>query len=71
MSGLTNTFKEQVEFILLDWDNSTLNDIRQELGITARTQYVLVDANGMVVKRWYGILDEGSVANEIESLIAG
>lgn len=54
---------------MLDWDDSFLNEQRQELGITDRTQYVLTDSNGTVVKRWYGILDEGAVENEINELI--
>lgn len=69
MSGLEDTFEGQVEFIMLDWDDSDLNEQRQELGITDRTQYVLTDDDGTVVKRWYGILDEGAVENEINELI--
>jgi len=71
VSGLEDTFEGQVEFIRLDWDDKSLNDQRDELGITDRTQYALVDDDGTVVKRWYGILDEGSVADEIEGLITG
>jgi hypothetical protein len=68
--GLEEIFVEQVEFIMLDWDDKSLDGQRDELGITARTQYALADADGFVVKRWYGILDEGAVASEIEGLIA-
>lgn len=71
MSGLEDTFEGQVEFIRLDWDDKSLNDQRSELGITDRTQYALIDASGTVLKRWYGILDEGSVADEIEAFIVG
>ena len=71
MSGLKETFEDQVEFIDLDWDDRSLNDIRQQLGITDRTQYVLVNSDGEIVQRWYGILNEGSVENDIESLLAG
>ncbi len=71
MSGLEDTFEGQVEFIRLDWDDKSLNDQRSELGITDRTQYALVDASGTVLQRWYGILNEGSGADEIEGLITG
>lgn len=71
MSGLEDTFKGQVEFILLDYDDDSLDDQRNELGITDRTQYVLTDADGVVVQRWYGILDEATVTDEIQSLITG
>ena len=69
MSGLEETFEGQVEFIILDWDDSSLSDIRQQLGITDRTQYVLVDPEGTVVKRWYGILNEETVTSEIVAII--
>jgi len=71
VSGLEDTFKGQVEFILLDYDDDSLDDQRNELGITDRTQYVLTDADGVVVQRWYGILDEATVTDEIQSLITG
>ena len=69
MSGLEDTFDGQVEFILLDWDDSSLDGQRNELGITDRTQYVLADADGTVVKRWFGILNEGSVESDIEGFV--
>ena len=71
MSGLEDTFEGQVEFILLDYDDDSLDEQRNQLGITDRSQYVLSDADGTVLKRWYGILDEGTVTDEIEALIVG
>lgn len=55
---------------MLDWDDPSLDGTREQLGITDRTQYVLVDPDGNVVKRWYGILSEETVETEIEALIA-
>jgi hypothetical protein len=71
VSGLESTFDGQVEFILLDWDDKSLNEQRGELGITDRTQYVLVDPSGEVVKQWYGILNEGTVEGEISDFLTG
>jgi len=70
VSGLEETFDGRVEFILLDYDDPSLNEQREMLGITDRTQYVLVDPSGTVVQRWYGILNEGQVADEIEGIIS-
>lgn len=69
MSGLQDTFEGQVNFIRLDWDDSSLDGTRRELGITDRTHYVLVNPDGEIVKRWFGILDEGQVESEIESFL--
>ncbi len=71
MSGLEDTFDGRVEFVELDYEDPSLNDQRQALGITDRTQYVLADGDGNVLKRWYGLLSEGAVASEIEAIISG
>ena len=69
MSGLQDTFAERVEWIILDIDDPSSDDTRSELGITAQAQYVLVNANGEIVGRWFGILNEMQVAAEIENLL--
>lgn len=71
MSGLEDTFDGQVDFILLDWDDQSADAQREALNITARTQYVLVDPDGNVVQRWYGLLSESQVQADIEAAIAG
>ena len=71
MNGLEERFDGQIEFVLLDWDNPTLHDTRTRLGITDRTQYVLANAAGDAVKRWYGQLDEAQVGTELEALLTG
>ncbi len=54
---------------MLDFDDSSLNDTRRQLGITAQAQYVVVDAEKGIVARWFGVLDEASVASELENLL--
>lgn len=71
MSGLEDRFEGRVEFVLLDYDDDSLDDIRDQLGITNRTQYVLVDGEGTVLMRWFGILSESAVEDEIEAIISG
>ena len=71
MSGLEEKFAGQIEFVTLDWDDSTLDELRGQLGITDRTQYVLVNAGGDAVKRWYGLLNEAQVGTELEEFLKG
>ena len=71
MNGLKERFVGQIEFVILDWDDPTLNDARTRLGITDRTQYALANAAGDVIKRWYGQLNEARVAAELEALLKG
>lgn len=69
MSGLGERFAGQVEFIVLNVDDSTTQAKRSQLGITAQAQYVLVDSAGQIVTRWFGVLNEAQVAAEIEGLL--
>lgn len=69
MSGLQETFAGRVEFIVLDVDDSTTQGTRSQLGITAQAQYLLVDSAGQIVTRWFGVIDEGQIASEIEGLL--
>ncbi len=55
--------------MLLDLDNSAQDDIRRQLGITAQAQYVLVNAQGEIVARWFGIIDEAALTDELEGLL--
>ncbi len=71
MSGLEDEFSGQIEFVTLDWDDPSLNDVRRQLGITDRTQYVLAATGGEVVKRWYGILNEAQLKTELEAFLKG
>ena len=69
MSGLQDTFSSRVEFIVLDIDDSGTAGTRNQLGITAQAQYLLVDSAGQIVRRWFGVIDEGQIASEIEGLL--
>ena len=69
MSGLNETFAGRIEFVVLDIDDSSLNDIRRRLGINAQAQYVLVNSAEEIVGRWFGILNESQVTSELENIL--
>ena len=69
VNGLEENFSDRIEFVLLDLDDSTQDGIRSELGITAQAQYVLVGADGGIVQKWFGVLDEARVTAELEALL--
>ena len=69
MSGLHDTFTGQVDFVVLDIDKSETQATRNQLGITAQAQYVLVDSSEQIVTRWFGVIDEAQIASEIEELL--
>jgi len=55
--------------VRLDLDDRDLDDRRRQLGITAQAQYVLVNAAGEIVGRWWGVIDEAALSNELETLL--
>ena len=69
MSGLKEHFAGRIEFIVLDLDNAAQDDTRRQLGITAQAQYVLVNAAGNIVGRWWGVIDEAALSDELEDLL--
>ena len=69
MSRLTEHFAGRIEFIVLDLDNPAHNDTRRQLGIVRQAQYMLVNAAGEIVGRWWGILDEAALSDELEDLL--
>ena len=69
VSGLEERFAGRIAFVMFDWDDPTHNDQRRELEITDRAQYVVASADGEVVKRWYGVLNEEQVGIELEELL--
>ena len=69
VSGLQETFADRIEFVLLDLDNAAQDDTRRTLGITAQAQYVLVNASGEIVGRWFGVIDAAELTGELEDLL--
>ena len=55
--------------MVLDFDDKSLNDTRQKLGITGQAQYLLVSPDGEIVQRWFGRLNREQVEADIEQWI--
>ncbi len=69
MSGLQESFAGRIEFVVLDYDDPAHDARRSQLGITAQAQYLIVDGDGAIASRWFGLLDELQVAAELERLL--
>ncbi|MDE2857871.1 MAG: hypothetical protein OXN94_08480 [Chloroflexota bacterium] len=69
VNGLQETFSDRIEFVLLDLDDARQDGIRRQLGITAQAQYILVGADGAIVQKWFGVLDQARVSAELEALL--
>ncbi len=71
LQALAQQFEGKIVFVRVDVDNPNDTPTRQRFGLVDRSQYALVNAQGEVVKRWFGFLNEARIASELEALIAG
>jgi hypothetical protein len=55
----------------LDIDDEGTLAARERFDIVARSQYVLIDAQGNVIQKWFGFLDEAQVDAAISEYLAG
>lgn len=69
MNRLEEEFGEQITFVDLDIDDRSLNGIRQQYGISGRSQYLLVDESNTVIQRWFGPLSEADVQTALADFI--
>jgi len=67
---LAEVFKDRVDFVYLNIDRPDTLEARQRFDIVARTQYVLIDAQGNTIKKWFGPLDEEAVKAAIDEFLA-
>lgn len=70
MNGLKNEFAGQVDFFDLNIDDPGLDGLRTEFDISGRSQYLLVDGNGEIVRRWFGPISP-TINQEVQALIEG
>lgn len=61
MNRLKQEFGEEITFIDLNIDDASTLEMRNQYGFRGRSEYVLVDADDNIVRRWFGPLDEGDI----------
>ena len=71
MDRLEAEFGADIDFIHLDIDQSLADAVRLRFDLTDRSHYVLIDAQGAVLYRWYGFLNRDSVAATFAELLPG
>lgn len=70
MDGLRDEFAGEIDFFLLDIDKPETEEVRKAYGMTGRSHYVLIDANGDVVRSWFGPL-QPTMDEEMRALLEG
>ena len=70
MNGLEKTFEDRVDFVHLDVDVPEEFAVSEEYEMYRRSQYTLIDADGTIVKTWFGLLKEDQMTAELEAALA-
>lgn len=70
MYRLQAEFGDQLDFINLNIDVEDTRPTRERFGIVQRSNYVLIDAAGNEVQRWFGPLNESVVTQFLRDYLA-
>ncbi len=70
VQAIAEQFAGQVDLVSLNIDVAATQDLRDRFNITDRSQYILVDAAGNTIERWYGFLDQTQVTTAITEYLA-
>ncbi len=68
--GLEAEYWGRIDFIYLDIDNAANLDVMQRYGFTSQPLFVLVEADGTEVQRWYGYVQASDLRAAFDALLA-
>jgi thiol-disulfide isomerase/thioredoxin len=66
---LMTEFDDQIDFIHLNIDLPETLDIRTQLDLVQRSQYLFIDAQGNILQKWFGFLDQPTVETYIQDYL--
>ncbi len=69
VDAIRTQFADKVDVIDLNIDVPETQAARDRFNITDRSQYILIDATGNVIQKWYGFLDEANVPQAIQDYL--
>jgi len=71
VDGLQAQFGDRIDFIGLNIDVAETLPVREQFDMVQRSTYTLIDAQGNVVQRWYGYLDQEVMTQFFNEYLAG
>jgi hypothetical protein len=58
--GLEQQWGADINFVYLDIDDSRNDDFKRTFGFTYQPLFILLDSEGEIVERWFGIVEESA-----------
>ncbi|MCE2488615.1 MAG: hypothetical protein J4G17_01375 [Anaerolineae bacterium] len=69
MNRLRADYDGRVEFFELDIDNPETRPMRDQYGLVAQAQYILADANGEPLQKWFGLLNQADMTAAFDGVL--
>jgi thiol:disulfide interchange protein len=69
VDSLAKQFEGKVDLVSLNIDVPETQAARDRFNITDRSQYVFIDTQGNIIKRWYGFLDDTDITQTIQDYV--
>lgn len=69
MYGLQEQYGDEIEFVWLNVDDPLSRPLREQFGIVQRSNYVLVDVDGVAQLRWFGYLDDTEMEEALQDFL--
>ncbi|MBI1277926.1 MAG: hypothetical protein GC179_07340 [Anaerolineaceae bacterium] len=69
VDGVREQFADKIDVIDLNIDVPETQSVRDQFNITDRSQYLLIDAKGAVIQKWYGFLDGVNLPQAIQDYL--
>ena len=61
----------KLDFVYLDIDNPANSEAKDEFGFVAQPLFVLLDADGNELQRWYGVVNEEEFRTAFDAAVSG
>jgi thiol:disulfide interchange protein len=70
VNDLIAKFSDKIDFVHLNIDIPETLTERTRFDIIERSQYIFTDAQGNIVQKWFGILDQATIETYIQEYLA-
>jgi thioredoxin-like negative regulator of GroEL len=69
--GLEAEYWGEVDFVYLDRESSANSGVVEQFGIFGQPVFILIAPDGAEIQRWYGGVSAATLADAIDSYLAG
>ena len=68
--GLEARYSDRMTFSYLDIDDPATREFRETLGYRYQPEFYLLDAQGTVIQKWVGLVDEQALVDAFDAALS-